>query len=144
MKVELSDAIAFLAILVSFGTVIYQMINDRKLNAINLEAEYFKEIYSKYLLYEIPNKRKKIKFTNNRLDGQKELMQVLNKIRQDSIYFLYSDKRFFENIKIATQDLEDYLANCANTTFSLENQKVVFDEIQEKLESKGRYFHSFI
>ena len=135
MEIELSDAISFFAILVSVGTVIYQMINDRKLNAINLEAEYFKEIYGKYLLYEIPNARKRLQFINKTLSGQKNLMGILNEIRHDSIYFLYTDKKFYENIKFLTQDLEDYLANCANISFSLENQEVVFNEIQEKLEN---------
>lgn len=131
---EITDVLAIVAIIISIFSVYYQWRNDLKLNSVNLEAEYFQKIYEKHLLYELPQARKYIFFQNNRLKDYDKLMDELNAIRNDSLYFLYSDKQFYEELKFALQDLEDFLGNCGNKEFTTENQQVILDEIQVKIE----------
>lgn len=131
---DISDIIAIIAIVVSITSVLYQWKKDLKLNAVNLEAEYFQKIYERHLLSELPKARKYIFFSNNKLKDYDKLMDELNAIRNDSLYFMYSDKKYYENLKNALQELEDYLGNCGNKEFSKENQDVIFNDIQEKIE----------
>lgn len=132
---DISDILSLLAIIISIASVFYQWRNDVKLNTINLEAEYFKEIYEKHLLYDLPSARKYLYFHGNKLEGYEKLMDELNTIRNDSLYFLYSDNRFYDELKFVLQELEDYLGNCANQELSIPNQEVVMEGIQEKMET---------
>ncbi len=132
---ELSDFLAALAIIISIGCAIWQWQHDLRINAVNLEAEYFHKIYEQHLLYEIPNARKYVFFRNNRLQGYEVLINELNGIRNDSLYFLYSDKNFYEKLKSVLWELEVYLGTCANQELTGSNQELVMSEIQEKIEN---------
>lgn len=136
MSLDTSDIVAIIAILVSLGTAIKQWCNDLHVNKVNLESDYFKELYTEILLYEIPKARSYLIFIDGELCYIDNLINELNNIRQRSIYFLYMDEPFYENLKYALRDLEDYLFTCSEQVINDdENQQVVMDEIQLKIKS---------
>lgn len=51
---DTSDVLSAIAIIVSLGSAAYQWYLDTRMNKINLEADYFKTLYSEHLLYKIP------------------------------------------------------------------------------------------
>ena len=125
--------IAILALVVSVIVPIIEDRRERKINKINLESEFYKEIYKEHLIKLIPNARKYIGFTESgRLRDTEELREELNKLRQDSLYFLYSDKEYYKELRRLTQGLEDYLINSEEKIYtSIEEQRQVFKEIQK-------------
>lgn len=135
MSSNTSDIIAIIAILVSLWTAIKQWRNDLHVNKINLEADYFKELYSKLLLYELPKARRYLLFSEGKLCYIDRLIDELNNIRQNSVYFLYMDEEFYEKLKATLSELEDYLFTCSEQVITDENQQVVMEEIQERIKS---------
>ena len=126
--------IAILALLVSVIVPIIEDRRERKINKINLESEFYKEIYKEHLIKLIPNARKYIGFTESgQLRDTEELREELNKLRQDSLYFLYSDKNYYNKLKRLTQELEDYLITSEENTYNLVERKDVLKEIQRRI-----------
>ena len=131
---EISDYIAIIAILVSIATAIKQWHHDIHMNRMNLEADYFKELYSEHLLHELPKVRKYLYCRDGKLSDVDPLVNELNRIRQDSLYFYYMDNAFYLKLKKSLSDLEDYLYTCSEQEIDdYTNQTVVMDEIQNKL-----------
>ena len=136
---EISDYIAIIAILVSIATAIKQWHHDIHMNRMNLEADYFKELYSEHLLHELPKVRKYLYFRDGKLSDVDPLVNELNRIRQDSLYFYYMDNAFYLKLKKSLSDLEDYLCTCSEQEIdNYTNQTVVMDEIQNKLTKSYR------
>lgn len=136
-----SDVLAAIAIVVSLGSAAYQWYLDSRINKINLEADYFKTLYSQHLLYELPKARAYMRFSNGRLKDIDALIGELNKIRQDSLYFMYADKDFYTDIKIALGNLEDYLVKMGEESLNEEEQTEVFEQVQRKLEDIYKIFN---
>ena len=114
---EISDYIAIIAILVSIATAIKQWHHDIHMNRMNLEADYFKELYSEHLLHELPKVRKYLYFRDGKLSDVDPL-----------------DNAFYLKLKKSLSDLEDYLCTCSEQEIdNYTNQTVVMDEIQNKL-----------
>ncbi len=67
MRLSTSDILSLIAIIVSLGSAAYQWYLDSHMNQVNLESEYFKSLYSKHLLYDLPIARKYIRFDQNKL-----------------------------------------------------------------------------
>lgn len=134
MIISTSDILAALAILISIITAMKQWRNDIKMNRINLEAEYFKQIYSEHLLKKLPKARGYVQFKSNGVLLVDDMTDELNMIRQDSIYFFYADNKFYEKLKSGLGELEDYLVACSNQIISDTSiQKTVMQEIEDKL-----------
>lgn len=92
---DTSDILAAIAIIVSLGSAAYQWYLDSHMNRVNLEADYFKELYMEHLLYDLPKARKYIRITNKKLVDFDKMIDELRTIRQNSLYFLYADKNFY-------------------------------------------------
>lgn len=101
--------LSILAIIISISVAIGEYIWNKKINITNLQSEFYKDIYFKYLMKDIPQARQYIHYNNEELTDVNKLTDVLNSIRQDSLFFKYKDKVFFENIKKQTQELEEHL-----------------------------------
>lgn len=129
-----SDVLAAIAIIVSLASAAYQWYLDSHMNQINLEADNFRTLFSKHLLYDLPIARTYIRFDNGKLVDIDLLLDEINYIRQDALYFMYSDIDFYTDIKIKLQDFENYLINTSNETLNPEEEKQVLKEIQLKLE----------
>ena len=57
-----SDVLALIAIIVALGSAAFQWYLDTHMNKVNLEADYFRALYSEHLLYKLPQARKYINF----------------------------------------------------------------------------------
>lgn len=95
------------AIAISVGSFIWQDIRNKKYHDADLEADYYKEIYWKYLISELPTARNRITYNDGRVSSTNDIEDVLNKIRQDSVFFKFKDKKYYQNIIKKLQDLED-------------------------------------
>ena len=127
-----SNILSILAITVSIAVVFIEWIKDSRLNRVNLESEYFRDIYKEHLIYGIPKARGYIKFdVEDRLTGIDNMINELQKIRQDSLYFQYNNKDFYCELKVALQALEDYLVNSGGKVFSGEDQSEFYNNLKE-------------
>lgn len=114
---------------------VIEFIKDSKMNQINLESEYFKDIYKDHLVYKIPTARKYIKFSmDNELEGTDKLIEELQQIRQESLYFQYNNAQFYDKLKGVLQNLEDYLVNNAGKKFVGEEQTQVYNYIKNAID----------
>lgn len=127
----------FLSIMSIVITIIIAMIEARRtyrINKTSLESDYFKKIFMEHLINSIPKCRRYIWFDKSgKLKDTKMLSNELKQIRQDSLYFLYNDKKFYDKLKYITQELEDYLVSKEDTIFHGEEQTDALNYIQEKL-----------
>lgn len=130
----LANILSVIAIVISVLVAVTEYIKDIKINRLNLESEYFKDIYKKHLIYEIPTARGYI-----RLDGDNKLIDIdkmineLQLLRQDSLYFQYNNLEFYNNLKDKTQDLEDYLVSNGGRQFIGEEQTQLYNRIQNSI-----------
>lgn len=104
------------AVLLSLFAIIISIISileQRKINQTNLQATYFKEIFSDYLLHKIPNAAAKINFNkdgyilNNYRTVNKIFMEMIKKCG----YYKYAKNDFFIQLKTMTKNLEDKLVS---------------------------------
>lgn len=122
-----------IAVIVSIVTYFLGQKENNRLNQLTLEAEYFSDIYKKYLIKDIPNARRFIQFVDTRLTGTGDMIKLLDELLQDSYYYMYKDPTFFEKVKIHSQKLSDYLALCSGRNYVGEEQTEVLTEIKSLL-----------
>lgn len=108
--------LSIVAIIVSLVSLYFSNAN----NKINLEATYIDQIFQNYMLIKIPEGRKQITHSNGEVKGTDNLIETLNEMRQDSLYYSYQDKKFYEELNRGLQDLEDYLVNQGDKNISNE------------------------
>lgn len=98
-----------IAILVSFLTVRWQMKQEDKRQTIDLSSSYYKDIYWEYLIKKIPEARSFVSHSkfDNEILGTDTIIDELNNIRRDSIFFKFTDENFYNNICEKFQNLED-------------------------------------
>lgn len=101
--------ISLAAILTSIVTPIFEYWWNKKLNRQNLAAEYFMQVYEKFLFEEIPKAKSYIHYSNKEINGVDEMLDVLREMRQKSLYYKSSDNEFYKNLLTEIQKLEDYL-----------------------------------
>lgn len=110
-----------LSTLISFISLIFAglaLILSAKHNSKNLRSRYFEKIFDKYLIKQIPNARKYIRYntTTYKLDDIGKMMDTLTNLKNDSLYFRYSDKNFYKELTSLITKLEDFLGDCSNTS----------------------------
>lgn len=91
---------------------------NQNINSLNLQSRYFEKIFDKYLIEEIPKARAYIRYYNNRLADVDRLIDILGKLKSDSLYFKYSNNNFYEKLKKSIDNLELFLTNCSNNSES--------------------------
>ncbi len=134
------DIAAFILSIISIiATVIiatYELVQNRKINDITLEAEYFDFLFKESMLRQIPLSRAKLVFDGNgKLTGTDDLIEVLNSMRRNSIYFQYTDGTFYEKLKKQLQGIEDLLDETADKNVVAEDQTKFFNELKENIET---------
>lgn len=107
--VSLELLLSIIAILISIFSIFFEYVWNKKINRINLEADFFKEIYGDYLMKEIPNARNYFHYNNHILSDTGDLIDVLNEIRRSSLFYKYKDKKFYIDLCVCLQGLEDEL-----------------------------------
>lgn len=131
---NLSLVFSIIAIGISVVALVIEYRRDYKINAINLEAEYFSEIYKEHLIKNIPYARREICFVHNKLVGTTRMIALLKTILQDSYYYNYKDKRYYDDLKNKIQLFEDYLCNNTEHQFDSEEQTDVLNKIRKYIE----------
>lgn len=127
-----STILSGIAVGISIIVAIVEYVRDVKLSRVSLESEYFKDIYKEHLVFKIPNARKYVKFDSvNKLIDTDNLINELQALRQDSLYFQYNNHAFYKELKESIQKLEDYLVQNTNKEFIGEEQTQVYTYIKE-------------
>lgn len=87
-----------IAILVSGGAVVFEILNSRKINKTNLESAFYNEIFFEHLIKHIPIARSGIIFKNGHLDKRSAqiLSQRISSLRKKMLYFKFRKKKFFD------------------------------------------------
>ncbi len=132
---EIALVFSIIAVIISIIVACVENRREYNINKINLEAEYFSDIYKEHLIVNIPNARRYITFDmNGKLIGTNDMIQLLQKIMQDSYYYFYKDKVFYDKLQYSVQALEDYLCQCVN-----KNKDYVGEEQTEILKNIQNY-----
>lgn len=115
MTVEITSLIiSIAAFIVSIVSIIITFYQNKDITSLNLQARYFEKIFDKYLIKEIPRARNYIKYINNRLIDADKLIDVLDSVKFDSLYFKYNNNVFYTKLTNAIDNLTDFLSNCSN------------------------------
>ncbi len=86
------------------------------------------------MIYDIPKAQRKIYVNESGIiQDDKDFIKLLNKIRNKSLYFKYTDKDFYDKLVKNLQDLEDFIINRSNTPIVDRNNflKSVNDKVEE-------------
>lgn len=133
-KASLELILSILAILISICTAVGEFIWNKSINTTNLEAEFYKEIYFEYLMKKIPKARQEMRYNDDGIKDIETLLDTLNTMRQDSLFFKYKDKNFYNGLKEKLQDLEDFLVLNSNKKIDFDDYIVVNNEINKRIE----------
>ncbi len=128
---EISLILSILAIIISVIVAVIEYIRDYNINKVNLEAEYYKELFKDHLLYELPKARKYIRFNSaDKLVDVDNMIDELQNLLQDSLYFQYSNPEFYRGLKETVQEFENYLVQQSGETFNAQEKQGVYKKIQ--------------
>lgn len=131
---NISVILSIIAIVISFYTIIH----EKKINNNNLQADYFKEIFSVYLKEEIPESSSKLMYGG---DGKlnksyREVTKVLFKMYEGCGYFKYVDNEFYFKLKKEIQKFDDLSIEKASENIQdKEMQKVNLLQLHKQIES---------
>lgn len=135
--------VSIVAAVIALAVACIQRRTDHKLNQTNLESVYFNEIYKQYLIKRLPNARKYIHIDmNGILKNTDRIRDELNNIRQDSLYYLYNDSGFYDQLKTKCQSLEDYLVTTSSSPLVGEEQTEFHNKLQSELKELYRIINN--
>lgn len=113
---------------------IYELKSNRKINDITLEADFFDFLYKDLMIKQIPSCRAKLLFDqNNKLTGADDLIDAISEMRKKSIYYQYTDKLFYDRIKLKLQNIEDMLQESCDLKMLAEDQTDFFNNLQKEM-----------
>lgn len=124
---EAALAVSIVSICISLIVMAIEIHSNKKLNDINLEAELSKDIVKGYLTKKFPQAISDIYFNEKKLTNIDSLQNALNSLRNELRFFKYSDPEFYGDLKMKTQEIEDYI---------VENEDCYF-EYCEQIEVKA-------
>ena len=125
--------ISILSIVIAIGVPVYEKNNNKKVNDINLNSEYLKEIYICYLTKEIPKARKIMRFDHDILCDTNDFCNVLKSFLSEIHFYMYIDKEFYDRMKESIQTLEDLLMDSDGNTFIGDERNNLIDSIDNHL-----------
>ena len=136
-QMDTDNKIALAALIVSIISLvvaIISMIFQKRMNSINLEAEYYKAVFDKYLLEEIPHKVSALKFdTNKKLNkNYKELNDTMMEMIRKARYFSFSNPSFYKKLSEMSMELDEKLVNLSGKKVERAvDQKEMLQEIED-------------
>lgn len=131
----LSLVLSILAIVISAIVGYFEYSGNRTSSLLDLDSQFFRDIYSGYLLIKLPSALQDISFLEYRICGSEPLEACLTKMRHDSLYYKYTNPEFYEELKRNMMALEDYVVNAHNRTFDHEQQNDFHSAMQDKLKT---------
>ncbi len=135
---------SILAVIISIVTIVVDYARDMRINTINLNSVYFDEIFKEHLIYKLPQSRRTLTISSSgKLNGTQNLINELNQIRKDSLYFCYADNEFYKGLWDRLTSLEDYIVCSEMENFSEDVKKQNFYyKIQISINDIYRYINS--
>lgn len=130
----ISLVLSALAVIVSWITHNDTLDVEKKRHEQNIEAEYFSAIYKSYLVERIPMARRKIGLTDGKIKGVSEMIDILKKLEQDSLYYKFKDEDYYNEMQYCSQGLQDYLSQQYNKRIINETEEDVLNTINIKIE----------
>ena len=126
--------ISIVSAITAVASAIFTYRQNKRLNVVNIKAHYYEKIFDDYLIHQIPQSRKYLRFDGESLtDGQK-LLDTLSEMRTDALYFKYDNRDFYKELTSYITDVEDYICTCGNKKFEQEEQAEVWMSIQKQME----------
>lgn len=126
-------AVAICAFIVSIIVPVFEFIWNNRMNRKNLKAEYFRDVYGEILYQDIPMALSYIHYNGTEVSGTENLCDILRKIRFRSVYFKVVDVKFYNKLKDAVQELEDYVIQSPDT-MSASQFVTFYGIVNEKIE----------
>ncbi len=111
LNISIETILSIVAIFISIIIPLFQHFWNKKMHSDDLEAEFYKDIFKEYLIKRIPEARIRIHYNNNKLDGTNRLIDVLNNLRRDILFFRFNDRTYYDELCKLLQKLEDKLVN---------------------------------
>lgn len=120
--------LSILALVISIGTAVFEYFWNVRINKTNLEAELVKDAYKDFLMIKIPEARNYIHYGDETLSDTDKLVEVLNEVRQASLFYKFKDKRYYTVLCYKLQNIEDKLVmktgKMSNDDFSVFNTEL--------------------
>ncbi len=112
---DIIDYIAIILSLIAIVVSIYGIYSQKKMNDVNLQAAYFKEIFGDYLKNKIPEVCAKLNYDENgKLNkSYREISFIFFDMIQECGYFKYADNDFFFDLKNMVKELDEELVEMA-------------------------------
>lgn len=109
---------------------------NKGINRNQLESVYFQKIFFEPLITELPKARKNIfiEAKTGHLKDIDNLSKTINELKKTSVYFLYTNDKFYEKLKGAIEELDDFLiSNVDKTVYECKYQSECLQSIDEKM-----------
>ncbi len=133
-KDTIAVVISLVSLVVSIILAVYQINTNFKMNKVNIKYNACEKIFDNYLIKEIPDKRRLLKFDKTgKLTGANELKNIIVDMIKDSLYFRYNDKPFYDNLIENLQQLEDFIVNSINKKYDSVRQCDFYNNIEKFL-----------
>ena len=105
-----SDTISIIALCISIVVALGEYFYTKQINQINLDSQYYDEIYKDFLMVQIPEKMRRIqRLEDGTIVGTEDMRKVLREMRKKSLYFSFYNKKFYEKLIYMLQNLDDKL-----------------------------------
>lgn len=106
---KISIVISIIALIISFFSPLFEYWWSKKLNKINIEAEYFDKVYTDFLMIQLPEARLKISYIEESIGGIDDYIDTLRNMRKKSIYFKFANETFYQSLLKKIQELENLI-----------------------------------
>ena len=135
MSVPFSEIASLTISALALAVSIYAALKSNKIGIASIQADTCKEIFYKYLIYEIPKFRSNIRFDDGKLCNGNDLCEAIASMRRSALFYKYSDPSFFDALNQKCEPLENlivYAADHART--SNHEQDEFYKQVQSYLE----------
>lgn len=133
--ITVADILAIVAILVSIVTSCVTIKKERESARKDHELALFGDIYKDYLINRFPVARSKLSISEEGvLSGTDDLIDCLNSMRKDFLYFRYSDSLFYDRLKKHLQGLEDDLILSEENHFTKESATGFLHRVEQSIQ----------
>ena len=126
--------ISVISIIVSAVCAVITFFQNKKINNINMRADYYHIIFDEYLIKRIPESHRYLRFDNNHLVDSETIDETLSDLLKDIVYFKFNDNGFYMELKKSIEEIEDFILQCGNKTYVQEEQGKVFESIAKRIE----------
>lgn len=135
---------AIISTVISVVSIVITFFQNQKINSSSLKSRYFEKIFDEYLIKKIPEARKYAKYNNDKLDGANHLIDTMDELKKDSLYFEYSNKEFYEKLKKRIDELGVFLTDCSNRSESNPSQQLKnLSKIEEDITSIYKLINTY-